>query len=213
MTLSIIGAGFGRTGTLSLKLALEQLGFGRCYHMTEVFSLPAAPGQFERAAMGEPVDWDEVFKGYGATVDWPACAFYHELAAAYPAAKVILTVRDAESWFRSTQETIFEGLEEMVKDTASPWARMAKRVIYDRFDGRIHDRATCIAVFEAHNAAVKAAFPKERLLVYEAREGWGPLCAFLGEAVPATPFPKVNTREDFRKMLASVGRPGAPRGH
>src|ERR1700752_4054595 len=105
MTLSVIGAGFGRTGTMSLKLALEQLGLGPCYHMIEVFKNPKAPGYWEAAAHGQPVEWEEVFDGYGSTVDWPSATFYRELAEAYPAAKVVLTLRDPKAWFASTQAT------------------------------------------------------------------------------------------------------------
>ncbi|MDE2487101.1 MAG: sulfotransferase family protein, partial [Alphaproteobacteria bacterium] len=106
MTLKVIGAGYGRTGTMSLKLALEQLGFGPCYHMVEVFKNPQAPAWWLEAADGRP-DWAKIFNGYSATVDWPSATFYRELAEAYPDAKVILTERDPEAWFRSTQATIF----------------------------------------------------------------------------------------------------------
>lgn len=200
MPLSVIGAGFGRTGTLSLKLALEQLGFGPCYHMVEVFKNPRAPGYWEAAADRQPVDWDEVFQGYGSTVDWPSATFYRELAEAYPQAKVILTLRDPEAWFRSTQATIFA--REMTGD--DPWMRMAQKVIGALFDQRMHDKDKLIEVYNRHNETVQRVIPAERLLVYEVAQGWEPLCAFLGVPVPSEPMPKVNSTEDFANHIAQA---------
>jgi hypothetical protein len=201
MTLSVIGAGFGRTGTMSLKLALEQLGLGRCYHMMEVFQIPEAPQQWLDAAEGRPVDWEVVFKGFGATVDWPSATFYRQLADAYPEAKVILTHRDADAWFESTQATIFahdfSGMPNKV------WAQMAARVVGDLFDNRMHDREHLISVYERHNAEVRRVIPPERLLVYEVAEGWDPLCRFLGLPTPDGPLPKVNSREEFMARVAN----------
>jgi hypothetical protein len=194
MTLQVIGAGFGRTGTLSLKLALEQLGFGPCYHMVEVFKNPAAIDWWIEAAAGTP-DWPRIFEGYNATVDWPSCTFYRQLAAAYPAAKIILTERDSEAWFRSTQATIFPA--ERPAGTPVPFQEMFDRVIGDLFDGRIRDHDHIIDVFNRHNAAVRQQIAPERLLVYELAQGWAPLCAYLGVAVPDVPMPNVNSTEEF----------------
>ncbi|CAN7438513.1 hypothetical protein LJR219_002856 [Phenylobacterium sp. LjRoot219] len=199
MTLSVIGAGFGRTGTLSLKLALEQLGFGPCYHMVEVFKNPKAPGYWEAAANRMPVDWAEVFAGYGSTVDWPSATFYRELAEAYPEAKVVLTVRDPKAWFASTQATIFK---HDFSGQPAPFGPMAAKVIGRLFDQRMHDEAHCIEVFNRHNETVQQVIPKDRLLVYDLAEGWGPLCALLGVEAPATPIPKANTTEDFQRAMA-----------
>jgi hypothetical protein len=222
MPLSVIGAGFGRTGTLSLKLALEQLGFGPCYHMLEVFKNPNAPGYWEAAADRRPVDWEEVFTGYGSTVDWPSATFYRELAEAYPQAKVILTVRDPEAWFASTQATIFKAIPDLPADLPpealpdDPWMRMAVKVICDLFGRRMHDRDRLIEVYERHNATVRQVIPAERLLVYDVAEGWAPLCAFLGVPVPAGPMPKVNSTDEFQrdhaervKAREAAGAPGA----
>lgn len=201
MPLEVIGAGLGRTGTTSLKLALERLGFGRCHHMSELILHPETAPLWERAAAGEPVDWEEVLAGYRATVDWPACHFYRELAARYPAARVILTLRDPQSWFRSTQATILSN-EHLEAVEERPMAGFVNRAILPMFDGRPHDREHAIAVFEHHNAQVRRAIAPERLLVYEVAEGWEPLCRFLGVPVPREPFPRANTTEDFRR-----GRP------
>ena len=194
MTLKVIGAGYGRTGTLSLKLALEQLGFGPCYHMMEVFKNPQAPGWWIDAADGAP-DWPKIFEGYNATVDWPNASFYAELAEAYPDAKVILTKREPEGWFKSTQATIFP--QDMPPDSDVAFDQMVRKVIGVRFDGRMRDHDTCIREFNRHNAEVCERIPAERLLVYEVAQGWGPLCAFLGVATPDTPMPKVNSPEEF----------------
>jgi hypothetical protein len=200
MTLSVIGAGYGRTGTLSLKLALEQLGFGPCYHMMEVFKDPQAPGLWEAAAAGRP-DWETIFERYRSTVDWPNATFYKELADAYPEAKVVLTVRDPNDWYASTQATIFKN--DIDPATDNPFLRMVGKVIYDLFDRRMHDKDHVISVYEAHNARVQAVIPAERLLVYQVTEGWAPLCDFLGVPVPTGPMPKVNAREDFPHHAAA----------
>jgi hypothetical protein len=197
MGLKVIGAGFGRTGTLSLKLALEQLGLGPCYHMVEVLKNPAAPAWWEAAADGGPVDWDRVFEGYRATVDWPSVTFYRELADAYPEAKVILTERDPEAWFASTQATIFR----MPFDGDDPFARMARKVIGDLFPKGLHDKDTVIEVYKRHNATVRETIAPERLLAYDVAQGWAPLCAFLGAEPPSGPMPKVNSTEDFLREL------------
>ena len=199
MPLSVIGAGFGRTGTMSLKLALEQLGIGPCYHMSEVFKNPAAPGYWEAAADGKPVDWEEVFAGYRSTVDWPSATFYKELADAYPDAKVILTVRDPEAWFTSTQATIFAS--RIFEDSTSDWGRMVLKVVGDLFDREMSNKAKLIDVYNRHNETVQRVIPAERLLVYDLSEGWDPLCSFLGVPVPDEPMPNTNSTEDFKRRL------------
>ncbi|HZO76001.1 MAG TPA: sulfotransferase [Ktedonobacteraceae bacterium] len=219
--LKIIGAGFGRTGTLSLKAALEELGFGPCYHMVEVLKNPANLPYWTAAVQGEAVNWDEVFQGYQATVDWPACSFYRELMVAYPEAKVLLSVRDPEKWYESVANTIYK------MGTASEEARRAamEKILPQGggglpptdvdmqqmrtligfiwgtvFHGKFEDRAHAIQVFNQHIEQVKRDVPPEKLLVYDVREGWEPLCAFLGVAVPANPFPALNSRENFQAL-------------
>jgi len=206
MTLKVIGSGFGRTGTMSLKLALEQLGFGPTYHMVEVFKNPQAPGWWVDAADGNP-DWAKIFAGYNSTVDWPNATFYAELAQAYPDAKVIHTERDPEAWFKSTQATIFS--DTISGDPSSPFAGMFEKVIRRLFDGRMHDHDHLIEVYNRHNAQVRATIPAERLLVYEVVQGWDPLCAFLGVPVPEAPMPKVNSTEEFVGRLAARPTPAS----
>ena len=207
MALSIIGAGLGRTGTLSLKLALERLSFGPCYHMKEVFEHLDHVPVWDRAADGEPVDWDALFQGYRSAVDLPVAAFYRELSFRYPAAKVILTVRDPDRWFRSVSDTILRPLTEPLPDPLADWGAMVRKAILGRvFAGGGADRAHMIASYELHNEEVERTIPPERLLVYEVADGWAPLCGFLGMPVPAEPFPKVNTTDEFRERIAPLFR-------
>ena len=205
MSLGVIGAGFGRTGTLSLKGALEHLGFGPCYHMIEVIDRPEHVDFWQRAAAGTAVDWDEILAGYRAAVDWPACSFYAELAARYPEAKVILTARDPERWYQSACQTIFPRITRPVSpDDALAWARIRmqrKIVIEQAFGGDIEDREHALAVFRQHVAEVQRAIPPERLLVYRVADGWEPLCRFLERPVPDQPFPHVNASDEFRRRF------------
>jgi hypothetical protein len=201
---------------MSLKVALEELGFGPCYHMTEVFANPEHVELWEAAARGEPLDWGEVFRDYRATVDWPGAAFYEELMERYPDAKVILTVRDSERWYESARNTIY-GVQ---KTATSPLfslgtlfvprmkrmrraALMAAELAWDNmFDRRFEDRRHAMDVFERWNEEVKERVPPDKLLVYEAKEGWGPLCEFLGVEVPKDkPFPHLNDAEIFQRMI------------
>ena len=201
MALKLIGAGLGRTGTLSLKFALEQIGFGPCYHMTEVMLNPEAPAQWIRAADGNP-DWETIFNGFVATVDYPGCTFWRELADYYPDAKVLLSVRDPLQWFESTQETIFSDRAiQMLSQT--PMKQFIEKTTWNTLGGRIHDREFMTAEFKRHNEEVERTIPSDRLLVYQASQGWAPLCKFLGVPVPETPFPRANSREEMKTMMAA----------
>ena len=210
--MKVIGAGFGRTGTLSLKTALEALGVGPCYHMAEVFAHPEHLALWEAAARGEAVDWRGLFEGWGATVDWPGCNFYREILEAHPEAKVLLSVRDPARWYASCYDTIYSlnrlfpmrVILPRMPRMAGP-IRMAKAVVWQgSFGGRFEDREHAIGVFLAHIAAVQATVPADRLLVYDVQEGWEPLCAFLGVPVPARPFPHVNDGVAVRRMMRAM---------
>lgn len=211
MTLAVVGAGFGRTGTLSLQRALETLGFAPCYHMVEVARQPEHAQVWSRAARGEPVDWHAFFRCYAAAVDWPATAFWRELASAFPAARIVLTVRDSAAWYASFRATIIERAAGLAPPHDSPL-----RAIYDVthelilngvFAGRADDERHARAVYAVHNRDVIDAVPPERLLVYDLGEGWTPLCAFLERPIPSEPFPHLNTRAGFlREYLGSAAR-------
>ena len=200
MALEVIGAGLGRTGTMSLKLALERLGLTPCYHMHEIMA--GGPGAAARAAQwdaitaGAPADWDALFEGYRATVDWPACNYWRELRARWPRAKVILSLRrDAEAWFRSCQATIMApGL---------PRPPFIDRLFAAKVGPDTADRDRVIAAYEAHNAEVMAAVPADELLVMTPEDGWDRLCPFLGLPIPDEPYPATNSTADFRAMVAA----------
>jgi hypothetical protein len=204
----VIGAGFGRTGTLSLKGALEQLGLGRCYHMMEVFGNPGHVAHWSAAADGERPDWDALFEGYGATVDWPSTLFWKEIADHYPDAKIVLSVRDPEGWYTSVSNTIYQAMSAPPESVPAPIVEqlaMARKIVLERtFEGRFEDRAHAIGIFERHTEAVKRAISPERLLVYPLGAGWQPLCTFLDLPVPDTEYPHSNSTEEFQDRFAPV---------
>jgi hypothetical protein len=203
MALEIIGAGFGRTGTNSLKIALEHLGFGPCHHMFEVRDNPEFLPDWQKAANGETVDWDQVFRNYRSQVDWPGARYWRELAGHFPNAKVILSVREPDAWFDSVQATIAPFLAARGKHGdphVNAIAEMAyKTIVVPLFDDRLSERDHAIRVFENHIAEVQATIPAERLLTFDLREGWEPLCAFLCVDVPDMPFPKTNSSKQFKE--------------
>ena len=202
MTLKVISAGFGRTGTMSLKLALEKLGFGPCYHMDAVLNNGQAfVPLWNDVVEGKP-DWETVYAGYHSAVDWPTAAYWKELADYYPDAKMILSSRSAESWYDSISQTILAVAQAPEKwpPPAIPWMNMVMKVM-KRSLGEAWDRESLIATFNAHEATVSAAFPKERLLVHSTKDGWTPLCDYLGVPVPETPYPRTNNREEFFELM------------
>ncbi len=217
MSLKVIGAGLGRTGTLSLKMALEQLGFEKCYHMEEFIRNPSTVGEWEKAQRNKPANWDLVFEGYESAVDFPVCSYYKELMEKYPEAKVILTVRDPEKWYDSASSTIlkFNPPLGMVLGWVFTYPFLKKtrdhmrmglhnqKMLKNAFRNA-KDRGSTIEDFNRHNEEVKAYVPEERLLVYEVKQGWEPLCNFLGVDIPDSPFPRSNIREDFREWLISL---------
>jgi hypothetical protein len=199
VALKVVGAGVGRTGTASLKLALERLLGGRCYHMQEIAAHPEALEYWAAAGRGEMPDWDTVFAGYVATVDWPSATYWPEISAAYPEALVLLSVRvSPEVWWQSATATIFDGMRERVAAGGDAFAAMAAG-IFQRFPPGIADKVDGIAAYKAHNERVRGVIPSSRLLEWQPGDGWGPLCERLGVAVPDEPFPHENTTERFRE--------------
>jgi hypothetical protein len=205
---------------MSLKVALEALGFSPCYHMTEVFAHPEHAAFWISAWRGEPADWDGVLGGYEAAVDWPACTFYEELMERHPDAKVILSVRDPERWYESVRNTIYELSVVIPRHPIyrigyklvsffvfrGPGNRnLADAIIWQgTFDDRFEDKHHAIEVFERHDAEVQRRVPKDRLLVYDVKAGWGPLCEFLGVEEPEEPFPRTNDAVEMRRRLRGV---------
>ena len=203
MALEILGAGFGRTGTSSLKIALEHLGFGPCHHMFEVRDNPHLLPYWQKVADGETVSWDEAFAGYRSQVDWPGARVWRELAAYYPKARMILTVRDPDEWYDSLAATIVplgnaRGTHPVPHVDAI--ATMGYKLINDGvFGGRWDDRQHAIATFLAHIDEVQRTIPANRLLTFDVREGWGPLCSFLEVPVPRISFPNLNSSKHFKE--------------
>ncbi|MCA8901592.1 MAG: sulfotransferase family protein [Hyphomonas sp.] len=213
MALKVIGAGFGRTGTLSMKAALERLGYVKCHHMMEVFPSPDQVRMWDEIGQGKDPGWDTVFEGFEASVDFPSSSYWRELADYYPEAKVILTTRSFESWYKSASETIYPssakipGWMKALVPKVKTITRMVDNTVWGRvFHGRFEDYEYARKVFEEHEAAVKATIPSERLLVFEPKQGWEPLCAFLGKDVPDEPFPRVNDTAEFKKRIAQMKR-------
>jgi hypothetical protein len=215
MALELIGAGLGRTGTLSLKAALERLGYGPCYHMIEVLMAPERGRHWLERTPGGSYHWDAIFRGYRATLDWPAAAFWRELVERYPDAKVLLSLRDADRWYDSVMSTIYpamtQALPEDAPATLHAFQGMVYTLIFERtFEGRLADRTHATRVFEAHNQAVIEAIPAPRLLVYQPGDGWEPICRFLDVPVPEEDFPHLNDTAWYR---AHTGLPPmAPQG-
>ena len=208
----MIGAGFGRTGTTSLRAAFERLGLVKCHHMTEVMANPEQAPAWLAAYAGGAVDWRGLLAGYRATTDWPACTFYEQLMEAYPEAKVVLTVRDPQRWYESVRETIYP----LTMDTPSWFLRLfmpglhaVNRIgrvqVFDgTFGGRFEDRAHAREVYAAHIDAVQRTVPPERLLVYSVKQGWAPLCEFLDLPIPDEPFPHLNERKLLQRVRIGV---------
>ena len=203
MALQVVGAGLGRTGTHSLKVALEQLLGGPCYHMVEVFGRPDQRDTWAAAVRGEEVDWTSFLAPYRATVDWPAAAFWKELSVAAPDAVIVLSTRDSDAWWKSASETIFAVLARGASpddEGGREELAMIEGLIEQRFTPDWQERAGAIAAYEAHNAQVRAEAPPGRLVEWQPGDGWAPLCAALGLAEPSEPFPHLNSTSDFRAM-------------
>ena len=200
MSLKVVGAGLGRTGTHSLKLALERLLGEPCYHMLEVFGKPEHVPLWHQAALGTMPDWDKLFAGYGAAVDWPAAAFWQVQSEAFPDALILLSTRDTESWWKSCDNTIFQVFRTADDQMPPEWTAMIKE-LFRRFAGDTLDEASAVAAYERHNAHVRATAPSDRLLEWHPGDGWEPICNALGVPIPDTPFPHANTTDDFRAMV------------
>jgi hypothetical protein len=200
--LKVIGAGLGRTGTMSLKLALEELLGGRCYHMLEVRERPEDPDVWGDAYEGRLPDWSSFFEGYEATVDWPAAPFWREMSEAFPEAPILLSVRDADAWWKSASNTIFIALETYFKPDAPDdgWTRMGRGMV-NAFTPDWRDEAAAKAAYLAYNDHVRDTAPPGRLVEWKPGDGWGPICAALGLVVPDHPFPHVNTTAQTRAEL------------
>ncbi len=204
MTIKVIAAGLGRNATLSMKFALETLGFGPCHHMTEVFAAERrqVPLWLE-AARGRP-RWEAIFDGFGSTSDYPSATHWREIAAHFPDAKVVLTTRDPDAWFDSVSATILSPWMQQAHD-GTPLGTLLQATVRDPIGKQIADRGFVTRWYRDRNRAVIDGIARDRLLRFDPRDGWRPLCRFLGVPEPSVPFPRVNTR-------AELGRAGGMAG-
>ncbi len=208
MTLLLVGTGFGRTGTHSMMLALDMLGLGPCHHMRVLLADPDQQARWDSFAHGAIPDWDKAFAGFRSAVDWPSAFYWHDLIDHYPDAKVLLTLRSAESWWDSYSQTI---LTHLVRERGTgSWIDtvLAGQVMA----GQPDNRDVAIAAFNANTAAVRAAVPNSRLIVHEVGDGWGPLCEGLGLAIPTEEYPRSNSTAEFlarhaARMAAAAQKP------
>ena len=221
MSLKVIGTGLGRTGTYSLKLAIEQLGVGKCYHMVELFQQPERLKYFKKAEKGEEVNWNELFNGYKAAVDYPVARYYKQITEFYPEAKVIHTLRDPEEWYESASATIFwasnpYSLRILKMAVHLPFSSEARRripvLMYNRklseleFGKDLENKEKVIKRYNKHYEEVIKTIPDDRLLLFDPKSGWEPLCRFLKLPVPLIPYPKSNTRKEFLDRVNIIGK-------
>ena len=206
MTLKVIGAGVGRTGTYTLRSAINQLGLGPTHHMMELFEHMAVQLPLWRASVAGNLDWASIYHGYISAVDWPTAAYFRELRKAYPEAKFILTVRNPESWAESFSETIYTAIagRDKAPPPMQPWINWATEVIAKTGFPDGLDKAGLVKAFNAHSDAVRETIPSKNLLVFEVKQGWQPLCQFLGVPVPGMEFPKTNSREEFWERMKAA---------
>ena len=217
MTVKVIGAGLARTGTMSLKMALEQLGYEHCFHMVELLKNPARLTYLDLSHKEGATDWAAFFEDYQAAVDYPACFYYKELLTENPTAKVILTVRDPESWYQSVLNTVYRGKPKGFRDiirlirnliVSSDMRRVApvfryndKLIWQGQFNGEFEDKEAAIRVYHDHVEQVKKHVPADQLLIFEVKQGWQPLCDFLDKPIPEQPFPHSNSMAEFNRKM------------
>lgn len=214
MTLRLLGLGFGRTGTLSTKHALEMLGWGPCHHMQEIRDNPALLPDWTAAAQGKPTDWERVFRGWTSQIDWPGSRYWRQLLAFFPTAQVLLNIRDPDEWYESLRNTIIPSTAAGLKVDSHAHTRAMAEMVYATihqqiFHDRIEDRDFAIQVYLDHVREVKEAVPSDQLLIFDVKDGWLPLCNFLGTEIPGQAFPHKNTRTEFianRDFFKKLGK-------
>ena len=209
--MKVFGAGFGRTGTMSLKIALEKLGTGPCYHMREVITHPSHIKLWYDISRGEDPNWNRLFSGFNSAVDFPVCLFYEQLINKFPDAKFILTLRDFDTWYISTANTIYkvpsilpDWFKRMVYPIRIFIAMQVNLIWVGLFKNNFSDRESTKLIYYEHIESVKKIIPTDKLLIYNVKEGWGPLCEFLDVEVPGIPFPKVNDTAEMLRKFAII---------
>jgi hypothetical protein len=217
MSLEIIGTGLARTGTMSLKVALEHLTGDKCFHMIELLKNPKRVEIIKKGYESNQFDWDKFFEGYSSAVDYPTCLYYKELLNQNPNAKVIHTVRDFDSWYESVKQTVYRGKPKKAVDFmriiknmlfSSEYRKVApvfmfndKLIWQGHFESKFEDKEFMRKKYKDHEEEVKNTVDKERLLMYDVKEGWEPLCNFLGKNIPKIAFPRANQRMEFNQKM------------
>lgn len=217
MALQIIGSGLARTGTMSLKQALEHLLDTPCFHVIELMKQPKRVSYLKERYKKGTTNWDAFYDGFGVAVDYPTCLYFEELLVKYPNAKVIHTIREPESWYESVYNTVYRGVPKGAKDifrliktslTSKDMRQLApvfqhnEKIIWkEQFEGKFEDKSRAIEIFEAHTERVKQIVPSDKLLIFNVKEGWKPLCAFLNKEMPNSPFPRANARSEFNRKM------------
>lgn len=204
MTLQVIAAGLGRNATLSMKFALEALGFGPCHHMTEVFADERRQVPLWLEAAADRPDWEAIFAGFGSTSDYPSATFWREIADHFPDAKIVLTTRDPDRWLESVSQTIFSPWMQDAHAGTAAHALM-QATMFDPIGGDVSDRAILIDWYVRRNRSVLDGVAAERLLHFDVRDGWQPLCEFLDVPIPDLSFPRTNSRAQLGPASGSRG--------
>ncbi len=209
----VIGAGLGRTGTNSLKIALEILLQGPCYHMFELWQRPEDVAIWQTAVNDEPVDWHAFLGGWAATVDWPGAPLFDKMATAFPDALVLLSTRDGEAWYQSANNTIFSVMRNAPPGDESPTGKLVASEFDRWLTLNLENRAEVIAAHDRHNERVRSTIPTHRLLEWRPGDGWEPICDALSLPVPAEPFPHANDSDSFLATVKSAQNGDVKRGY
>lgn len=211
--MKVIGVGFGRTGTMSLKYALERIGAGPCLHMIDLIRNHDLIEPWHDAVVkGHPPDWDRMLAGFDSTIDWPGCTFWRELTAAYPDVPVLLNTREFDGWYKSCQNTIYALRQAALTGQLEPGAgtedppppelwQIIGKLIWERdFQGRFEDVDWMRRMYAERIETIRAAIPAERLILLPLEEspGWAPICDMLGVEEPDEPFPHLHDTNEFR---------------
>jgi len=211
--MQVIGAGLGRTGTSSLKIALEMVLQGPCYHMFELWQRPADVAVWQAAVDGDPVDWQALLNDWVATVDWPGAPLFDKMADAFPDALVLLSIRDGEAWYRSVDSTIFSMMRRAPAGDPNPMGRMVRAEFARWLTLDLDNKAEVIAAYDRHNQRVRDTIHPDRLLVWQPGDGWEPICRALHVPVPDQPFPHANSGEDFEDTVQAAQKGEVQRGY
>lgn len=217
MELQVIGTGLARTGTMSLKVALEQLLSGNCFHVIEWLKDPQRTTILKKGYKKNEIDWSAFYEGFASAVDYPTCLFYQQLLEINPDLKVIHTVRDFDSWYASVKETVYRGKPKSAQDIfrmiknmmlSADFRRVApvfmlndKLIWQGQFESRFEDKEFMREKYRQHEEEVKKTVKEEHLLIYNIKDGWEPLCEFLHVPAPKTVFPKSNERQEFNRKM------------